>query len=103
MQRLIGRGNNMDMNKQVCMKNKYLLVKVFDKQKVLGNGLNIKEARGKRDIIIGVIEASEPGLKLPEKAVCWFPIYAGSEVQVGEKAYLAVPFEDIIMIERILE
>lgn len=93
----------MDLNKTVCMKNKFLLITPFDKQKVLANGLNIKEARGKRDIIIGVIEASEPGLKLPEKAVCWFPMYAGSAVQVGEKTFLAVPFEDIIMIERIPE
>ena len=93
----------MNLNEAVCMKNKYLLVTPFEKQKVLANGLNIREARGKRDIIIGVIEASEPGLKLPEKAICWFPIYAGSEVQVGEKAYLAVPFEDIIMIEKVLE
>ncbi|MCK9318975.1 hypothetical protein [Methanoculleus sp.] len=93
----------MNLNETVCMKNKYLLITPFDKQKVLANGLNIREARGKRDIIIGVIEASEPGLKLPEKAVCWFPIYAGSEIQVGEKAYLAVPFEDIIMIERVIE
>ena len=93
----------MNLNETICMKNKYLLITPFDKQKVLANGLNIREARGKRDIIIGVIEASEPGLKLPEKAVCWFPIYAGSEVQVGEKTYLAVPFEDIIMIERVIE
>jgi len=93
----------MNLNETVCMKNKYLLITPFDKQKVLANGLNIRETRGKRDIIIGVIEASEPGLKLPEKAVCWFPIYAGSEIQVGEKSYLAVPFEDIIMIERVLE
>jgi hypothetical protein len=93
----------MDLNNLVCMKNKYLLVTPFEKQKVLANGLNIKEARGKRDIIIGVIEASEPGLKLPEKAVCWFPIYAGSAVLVGEKEYLAVPFEDVIMIERVPE
>lgn len=93
----------MNLNETVCMKNKYLLITPFDKQKVLANGLNIRETRGKRDIIIGVIEASEPGLKLPEKAVCWFPIYAGSEIQVGEKSYLAVPFEDIIMIEKVLE
>lgn len=93
----------MNLNETVCMKNKYLLITPFDKQKVLANGLNIRETRGKRDIIIGVIEASEPGLKLPEKAVCWFPIYAGSEIQVGEKSYLAVPFEDIIMIERVIE
>lgn len=93
----------MNLNEAVCMKNKYLLITPFDKQKVLANGLNIRETRGKRDIIIGVIEASEPGLKLPEKAVCWFPIYAGSEIQVGEKSYLAVPFEDIIMIERVIE
>ena len=93
----------MNLNEVVCMKNKYLLISPMDKQKTLSNGLNIRETRGKRDIIVGVIEASESGLKLPEKAICWFPLYAGSEVQVGDKTLLAVPFEDVIMIERVPE
>jgi len=103
MQKLIGRANTMDMNKQVCMKNKYLLVSIFDTQRASKNGLNIKETRGKRDIIIGVVEAAELSLKLPAKALCWFPMYAGSEIIFNDKKYLAVPFEDIIMIERIQE
>lgn len=90
----------MDLNKVVAMQNKYLLVSLFENQKVLKNGLNIKETRGKKDIVVGVIEAAQVSLKLPEKAICWFPLYAGSQVEVDERQYLAVPYEDIIMIEK---
>ena len=93
----------MNLNDQICMKNKFLLISPLDKQKKLSNGLNISESRGKRDVIVGVIEAAEPGLKLPEKAICWFPLYAGSEVTIGDRSFLAVPHEDIIMIEKVME
>ena len=91
----------MDLNTKVCMKNKYLLITLFDTQKKLGNNINMKEVRGKRDIVIGVVEAAEASLKLPLKAMCWFPLYAGSEVEYDGKKYLTVPYEDIIMIERV--
>lgn len=81
--------------------NKNLLVRVTD-QKKLNNGINVKEIRGRRDIIIGTVELAEEKLKLPQKCLCWFPLYAGVPITIEGKSYLIVPYDDLVMIEKVV-
>ena len=80
--------------------NKNLLISVID-QKKLQNGINVKETRGRKDIIIGIVELAEEKLKLPQKCMCWFPLYAGIPISLEGKSYLIVPYDDLVMIEKV--
>ena len=82
--------------------NKFLIVTVQDKR-ALKNGLSVTETRGKRDIVKGIVEVAEANLKLPQRCQCWFPLFAGTHIRIEDKDYLAVPFDDIIMIENCSE
>ena len=89
------------------MVNKYVLTTPYDNAAALSNGLKVREERGRKDIICGVVELSEPSLKISPKSMCWYPASAAVKVTLpvtvqgrpGYRDYLAVPYEDIIIVE----
>jgi co-chaperonin GroES (HSP10) len=83
------------------MHNKNLLVSLRDNRKVLQNGISVQDTRGRKDIVEGIIECSHPSLKLPQKVIVWFPMYAGLPIQLLGKQYLIVNYDDVIMTEKI--
>jgi hypothetical protein len=91
------------LKKEVVMKNKNLLVTVMQESTTFDNGLNVKTVRGKRDVVVGIIQRSPAELKLPDHSMCWFPIYAAQELLYNGTNYLVVPYEDVIMVEMIIE
>ena len=83
------------------MLNNFLLVETPEDTKTLGNGLALKETRGKRDIVCArTVSASKDvtektGLKVG--TLIWFPLYAASSIDLNGKQYLVVDFSDVIM------
>ena len=65
----------------------------------LKNGINLKETRGKRDIVTGVVFAADETLNIKANAKVWFPLYASNEVVVEGKQYAVLNFDDIIMVQ----
>lgn len=91
------------LNDYYSMQNKNILVSLFEGRSACKNGLVVQETRGKKDIVVGICEASQPGLKIPNRALVWFPHYAGLPMNLDGKNYLVVNFEDVIMVERVLD
>ena len=91
------------LKKEIVMKNRNLLVIMMEETRTFDNGLNAKEVRGKRDIVTGVIQCSPAELKISAQSLCWFPIYAAQTLLYNGQNYLVVPFDDVIMIEKIVE
>jgi co-chaperonin GroES (HSP10) len=65
----------------------------------LKNGINLKETRGKRDIVTGIVFAADETLKIKDNTKVWFPLYASNEVIVDGKQYAVLNFDDIIMVQ----
>ena len=91
------------MNDWYVMHNKNVLVSLREDRKVLQNGISVQETRGRKDIAVGIVECSHPSLKFPNRALVWFPMYAGLAIQLDGKRYLIVNYEDIIMSEKVSE
>ena len=91
-----------NMNEWYVMHNKNVLVTLSKDRKVLDNGISVQDTRGRKDIVMGTIECSHPSLKFPNRALVWFPMYAGLPIQLAGKQYLIVNYDDIIMSEKVL-
>lgn len=91
------------MNDWYVMHNKNVLVTPHVDRKVLNNGISVQDTRGRKDIMEGVVECSHPSLKFPNRALVWFPAYAGLPIQLAGKQYLIVNYDDIIMSEKVSE
>jgi len=66
----------------------------------LKNGINLKETRGKRDIVTGVVFKADDLLgELKPGTLVWFPLYASNEIVIGGKQYAVVQYDDIIMVQ----
>jgi co-chaperonin GroES (HSP10) len=83
------------------MTNKFWLVKLEEELKQLANGLTVKETRGKRDIVIGVVIHGDYSPEFPaaDGYHVWFPLYAANPITVEGNEYLVVHQDDIIMVE----
>ena len=92
-----------NMNDWYIMHNKNVLVSVREDRKVLNNGISVKDTRGRKDIVMGIVECSHPSLKFPNRALVWFPAYSGLPIQVAGNQYMIVNYEDIIMSEKVSE
>ena len=92
-----------NMNEWYVMHNKNVLVSLREDRKVLNNGISVQDTRGRKDIVVGIIECSHPSLKFPNRALVWFPMYAGLPIQLSGKQYLVVNYDDIIMSEKVSE
>jgi hypothetical protein len=64
----------------------------------LKNGINLKETRGKRDIVNGVVFLSSVE-EIKVNAKVWFPLYASNEINVQGKLFAVVHKDDIIMVQ----
>lgn len=89
------------LNDLVIMQNKNILVSIPGTKSKLGNGITMSETRGRKDIIQGICEASHPSLKIANRAMVWFPQYAGLPIEFDGKTYLVVNHEDVVMIEKV--
>ena len=90
-----------NMNEWYVMHNKNVLVTLSKDRKVLDNGISVQDTRGRKYIVMGTIECSHPSLKFPNRALVWFPMYAGLPIQLAGKQYLVVNYDDIIMSEKV--
>jgi co-chaperonin GroES (HSP10) len=90
-----------NLNDYYTMQNKNVLVSLQEGRTACKNGIVVQETRGKKDIVVGICEASQPGLKIPNRALVWFPHYAGLPILLNGKSYLVVNHDDIIMIEKV--
>lgn len=88
---------------KVRMTNKFWLVELEEENKVLANGLTVKETRGKRDIVIGRVISGDYSTKFPcaDGYHVWFPLYAANPITVDGKSLLVVHQDDIIMVEEL--
>ena len=83
----------------MTMLNNNLLVELVNETTVLGNGLAVKETRGKRDIVTGTV-VKGPGHGIIEENVkVWFPLYAANPITINGKSLLVVSLDDIIMVD----
>ena len=95
--------NDTNMNDWYIMHNKNVLVSLKEDRKVLNNGISVQDTRGRKDIVMGIVECSHPSLKFSNRALVWFPMYAGLPIQVAGNQYLVVNYDDIIMSEKVSE
>ena len=88
---------------KIRMTNKFWLVELVEENKVLANGLTVKETRGKRDIVIGKVIYGDYSPEFPaaDGYHIWFPLYAANPITVDGKSLLVVHQDDIIMVEEI--
>jgi co-chaperonin GroES (HSP10) len=66
----------------------------------LNNGINLKETRGKRDIITGVIYLVDETTGLVVGDIVWFPLYASNEIVVDGIQLAVLNIEDIVMVDK---
>ena len=83
----------------MTMLNNNLLVELVNETTVLGNGLAVKETRGKRDVVTGTIVRAPVNGIIKETMKVWFPLYAANPITVNGKSLLVVSLDDIIMVE----
>jgi co-chaperonin GroES (HSP10) len=65
----------------------------------LKNGINLKETRGKRDVVIGVIYLADKSTGLNQGDLVWFPLYASNEITIDGLPLAVLNINDIIMVE----
>lgn len=84
------------------MVNKFWLIELKEENKVLSNGLTVKETRGKRDIVVGkvIIGDYSPYFECADGYLVWFPLYAANPITVDGKSLLIVHQDDIIMVKK---
>ena len=79
------------------MLNGFLLTETPEETKTLGNGLALKETRGKRDVVCARIVSAAEDTNLEIGTLVWFPLYAATALDLDGKQYLVVDFPDVIM------
>lgn len=78
--------------------NEFILIKLDAEKTQLSNGLNVKETRGKRDIVQGtIVEVPECFAEPRAGDVVLFPLYAATPVTLEEEDYVVVNFKDLIL------
>ena len=84
------------------MVNKFWLVELKEENKILSNGLTVKETRGKRDIVVGKVIKGDynSDFNCADGYLVWFPLYAANPITVDGKSLLIVHQDDIIMVEK---
>jgi co-chaperonin GroES (HSP10) len=65
----------------------------------LKNGINLKETRGKRDVVTATVMYADESLKIKKGNVIWFPLYASNEIVVDGLPLAVLNVTDIIMVE----
>lgn len=65
----------------------------------LKNGINLKETRGKRDVVVGIIYQADEALQLKPGSLVWFPLYATNEITIEGKIYAVLKHDDVIMVD----
>jgi len=65
--------------------------------------MSLADTRGKKDVIVATVEASPPSLKLPLKALVWFPAYAAIPINLDGKVLMIINYDDVLISERVLE
>lgn len=65
----------------------------------LKNGINLKETRGKRDVVTATVYLADPKLELKKGTIVWFPLYASNEITVEGVQLAVLNANDIIMVE----
>lgn len=65
----------------------------------LKNGINLKETRGKRDVVTAIVYMADPQLKINKGTTVWFPLYASNEITVDGQPLAVLSSSDIIMVE----
>lgn len=88
---------------KVKMTNKFWLVKLEEENKILANGLTVKETRGKRDIVTGRVIHGDYSPEFPaaDGYLVWFPLYAANPITIEGNNYLVIHQDDIIMVEEV--
>lgn len=83
------------------MTNKFWLVELQEENKLLANGITVKETRGKRDIVTGKVITGDQssGFDCAVGSLIWFPLYAANPITIDGKALLIVHQDDIIMVK----
>jgi len=83
------------------MTNKFWLVELIEENKVLTNGLTVKETRGKRDIVTGRVINGDFSTEFPcaDGYYVYFPLYSANPITIDGKTLLIVHQDDIIMVE----
>lgn len=66
----------------------------------LKNGINLKETRGKRDVVTGVVYLAGESSGLEPKDIVWFPLYASNEITIDGLPLAVLSMDDIIMVEK---
>jgi len=65
----------------------------------LKNGINLKETRGKRDVVTATVYLADPNLAIKKGAIVWFPLYASNEITIEGIQLAVLNANDIIMVE----
>jgi co-chaperonin GroES (HSP10) len=65
----------------------------------LKNGINLKETRGKRDVVTATIYLADESTGLKIGDVIWFPLYASNELIVDGLPLAVISADDIIMVD----
>ena len=88
---------------KIKMTNKFWLVELEEENKILANGLTVKETRGKRDIVTGRVIHGDYSPEFPAADGClvWFPLYAANPITVEGNNYLVIHQDDIIMVKEV--
>lgn len=79
------------------MFNDFILAELEPEDTKLGNGLSVKETRGKRDIVCGIVNHTPDGVALEVGDKIMFPLYAANSLTINGKEHVVVSFKDIIM------
>jgi co-chaperonin GroES (HSP10) len=65
----------------------------------LKNGINLKETRGKRDVVTAIVMHADEALGIKKGSIIWFPLYASNEITVDGTPLAVLNSADIIMVE----
>lgn len=83
------------------MLNGFFLIELVEENKLLSNGITVKETRGRRDIVSGlVVNCPEEYKKDYSKGTVWFPLYSANTFVYEGKALLLVHHDDIMMVKK---
>lgn len=93
----------MDLKQSYSAKNGFVVIRLMKEEETLANGVKIQDTRGKRDIICGTCMLAEDKFKIPARALVWFPVYAASPIKLEGEVFWVLPFEDIMLIEKVPE
>ena len=65
----------------------------------LKNGINLKETRGKRDVVTAVVYLADDKTGLSKGDIVWFPLYASNEITIDGITLAVLNVADIIVVE----